>query len=125
MAESVGNFFVLDDRNGGTYNFSVTSVRTNNYIISPGIATSITLALLGSTLDRNLGFSPTPSSMTLTLSKVGGSAYFGSATLAILPQSPSVPEASSWAMWVIGVGGIGCMMRRRTRAYSAFAPPSL
>ena len=121
IAETVANFFTFNDGHSGTYNFSVASVLTTDYKVTAPTK-SITLYLLGTTLDANLAKSATPTSVTLQFNSTGGSAWSASSTLAVPPATPpSVPEPSTWALGVIGFGAMGFMMRRRTRTAVTFA----
>jgi hypothetical protein len=112
-AISLPNFFTFDDGSGGTYSFSATSVETLNYSVNPGVSTAISLYLLGTTLDSALGYTATPTSLTLSLNSTGGSLFSSSATLAIPPAGvASVPEPATWAFTVMGFGAMGAMLRR-------------
>lgn len=122
--QSIANFFTFADGTGIGHNFqfSVDSVKTINYADNPGVSSSISLYLLGSTIDSFLGYSATPTSLTLTFNSTGSSAYAASATLAVPPSRiPSVPEPATWAMTLIGFGAMGAALRRRPRTSVSFA----
>jgi hypothetical protein len=116
LADSVSNFFSFSDGVGGSYKFSVDSVTTLGYSVSPA-AKAVTLYLLGSTLDSSLGLDATPTSLTLSFNSTGGSPYSASATLAV-PPAPMVPEPATWGMMLVGFGAMGAMMRRRKTSVS-------
>ena len=121
ITQSLADFFVFNDGAGGTFNFSLDSVKTVSYAVS-STSSAIGLYLLGSTVDTNLGLDSTPTSLTLTFNSTNGSAYSGSATLAVPPATvPGVPEPATWAMTLIGFGAMGAAMRRRPRAAVTFA----
>lgn len=111
LSQSVSNFFTFDDAFGGSYSFSVSSVLTQSYAISPGVSQSFSLYLLGTTADANLGYAPTPTSLTLTFNQTGKSAFSASGTLAIPPEL--VPEPASWLMMIAGFGMTGAALRSR------------
>ena len=117
--QSIANFFTFADGTGHTFNFSLDSVKTVNYDNTPGVSSSISLYLLGSTVDTFLGYSPTATSLTLVFGSTGGSAYSAAATLAVPPAPiPSVPEPATWALTLIGFGAMGAALRRRPRVAS-------
>jgi len=121
LNQSVVNFFTFADNLGGNFQFSANSVKTVSYSNTPGVSSSFSLYLLGDTIDTFLGYTPTPTSLTLTFNSTGGSAYSASASLAV-PPAPSVPEPATWAMTLIGFGAMGAAMRRRPRVTNvAFA----
>jgi hypothetical protein len=120
LAQSLTNFFVFNDGAGGTYNFSVDSVQTKTYSVTPGVSSSFSLYLLGTTLDSFQGLAATPTSLTLSFNSTGGSPYGASATLAV-PPAGSVPEPISWAMMVGGFGLVGAAMRTNRRTAVTFA----
>ncbi|MBU1377841.1 MAG: PEPxxWA-CTERM sorting domain-containing protein [Alphaproteobacteria bacterium] len=41
------------------------------------------------------------------------------ANLVVVPPGGAVPEPSTWAMMVLGLGGVGALMRRRRMAFAA------
>ena len=117
--QSIANFFTFADGTGHTFNFSLDSVKTVNYDNTPGVSSSISLYLLGSTVDTFLGYSPTATSLTLVFGNTGNSAYSAAATLAVPPAPiPSVPEPATWALTLIGFGAMGAALRRRPRVAS-------
>jgi hypothetical protein len=120
--QSIANFFTFADGTGHNFQFSVDSVKTITYANTPGVSSSFSLYLLGSTIDSFLGYSATPTSLTLSFNSTGGSAYAASATLAV-PPAPigSVPEAATWAMMLVGFGAMGAALRRRPRTSISFA----
>ena len=118
--QSLSNFFVFNDGSGGTYNFSPTSVLTRTYAVQPGVTSSISLYVLGNTLDSKLALDPTPTSLTISFNSTGGSPYAASATLAIPPAGPGVvPEPTTWALLMVGFGMVGFSARRRRIALAA------
>lgn len=117
ISESIANFFTFADGTGHSFQFSVASAKTVSYSNNPGISSSFSLYLLGSTVDTFLGYTATPTSLTLSFNSTGGSPYSASATLAV-PPAPSVPEPATWAMTLIGFGAMGAAMRRRPRVSS-------
>lgn len=88
--QSIANFFTFADGTGHNFQFSVDSVKTTAYTNSPGVSSGFTLYLLGSTVDSFLGYSSTPTSLTLSFNSTGGSPYAASATLAVPPAPPPV-----------------------------------
>ena len=119
--QALANFFTFADGTGHNFQFSVASAKTVSYSNTPGVSSSFSLYLLGDTIDTFLGYTPTPTSLTLTFNSTGGSAYSASASLAV-PPAPSVPEPATWAMTLIGFGAMGAAMRRRPRVTNvAFA----
>jgi hypothetical protein len=106
LAESIADFFVFDDGHGGTYNFSVTSVNTLSYSVTPS-QTALALVLLGTTVNTNLGYDPTATSFTLSFNSTHKSPWSASATLGV----DSVPEPTSWALMLGGFGLIGGVLR--------------
>lgn len=114
--QSIANFFTFNDGTGHNFQFSVDSVTTTTWSNNPGVSSSFTLYLLGSTIDAFKGYDATPTSLTLSFNSTGGSAYAASATLAVPPAPiPSVPEPATWAMTLVGFGAMGAAMRRRQR----------
>ena len=116
--QTLADFFVFSDGQGGTYDFSLSSVYTKAYTNANG-SIAIALYLLGSTIDTNLGYTATDTSLTLTFNSTNGSAYSSSATLAVPPSGTGdVPEPATWAMTVLGFGAMGAALRRRPRVSS-------
>ena len=121
VAETLANFFTFADGQGGSYKFSLESVKTLSYVVTPGVSSSISLYLLGSTVDSFLGLGPTATSLTISLNSTGTSAFSAAATLAVPPAPiPSVPEPATWGMIVLGFGAMGAAMRRRQRTSVSF-----
>jgi hypothetical protein len=120
--QSIANFFTFSDGTGHSFQFSVDSVKTISYANTPGVSSSFSLYLLGDTIDSFLGYSATPTSLTLSFNSTGGSAYSASATLAVPPAPvPTVPEPATWALTLIGFGAMGAALRRRPRTSISFA----
>jgi len=117
LAQSLANFFVFNDGAGGTYNFSVDSVRTDTMMTSAA-SNSLSLYILGSTIDSHLNYAATPTSLTLGFNSTGGSPYSTSATLSVPPASMA-PEPVTWALMVGGFGAVGMALRRRPRLATA------
>jgi hypothetical protein len=106
LAQSLADFFVFEDGHGGTYNFSVTSVNTLSYSVTPS-QTALALVLLGTTVNTNLGYDPTATSFTLSFNSTKQSPFSASATLGV----DSVPEPTSWALMLGGFGLVGGVLR--------------
>jgi len=121
LAQSIANFFTFNDGTAHNFQFSVNSVKTLSYSNNPGVSSSFSLYLLGSTVDTFLGYAATPTSLTLSFNSTGGSAYSASATLAVPPAPLPTPEPATWAMTLIGFGAMGAMMRRRPQTSVSFA----
>jgi len=121
LSETLANFFTFNDGTFHNFQFSVSSVKTLTYSNIPGVSSSSSLYLLGSTLDTFLGYASTPTSLTLSFNSTGGSAYSASATLAVPPAPLPTPEPATWAMTLIGFGAMGAMMRRRPQTSVSFA----
>lgn len=47
--------------------------------------------------------------------------FFGNGTLTISPIAAAVPEPTTWAMMLIGFGGLGFAMRRRSKVRTTVA----
>ena len=94
IAQNVANFFTFSDAANGTYNFSVSSVETMSLTNQAGTTTSISLFVLGNTIDSNLNeTTPTPTSLTITANSTGPSSYSSSQTLAIPPSAHVAGDA--------------------------------
>ncbi|WP_254602107.1 PEPxxWA-CTERM sorting domain-containing protein [Sphingomonas bacterium] len=115
ISQVVNNFFSFADGSSGQYIFSLDSVTTTAYTVNPGVSQSFGLYLLGSTVDTNLGYTATPTSLTMTFNQTGNSGFSASGTLAV-PPAGSVPEPASWAMMVGGFGLLGATLRRKRTA---------
>jgi len=112
LAQTTADFFVFADGQGGTFNFSVASVLTRAFTDSPGITSSGTLYVLGTTIDAFLGdTTPTLTSFTVSFNSTGNSPYSSSLTLAVPPASLDVPEPMSLAL-LGGVLVFAGLMRR-------------
>lgn len=121
LAQNAPNFFSFDDGVGGRFNFTPLSAITRTFNVTPGLSSSISLLLLGNTVNTTRAFTPTPTSLTLSFNSTGGSAFSSSATLSIPPEGvAAVPEPASWAMMIMGTGLIGGAFRRRRKAIVRF-----
>lgn len=118
VANSISDFFVFNDGLGGTFNFSLASVQTMSYSVTPGVSESVGLYLLGSTVDATVPYDATLTSITLTINTTGNSAASSSGTLAV-PPAP-VPEAATWVMMVAGFGFVGLGLRSRRSTSVSF-----
>ena len=121
LVDSIANFFTFADGTGHNFQFSVDSVKTVSYSNIPGVSSSFSLYLLGTTVDTFLGYDPTATSLTLVFGNTGTSPYSFAATLAVPPAPLPTPEPATWAMSLIGFGAMGAMMRRRPRTSVSFA----
>jgi len=114
--QTIANFFTFADGTGHNFQFSLDSVQTISYANDPGVSTSISLYLLGTTVDTFLGYAPTATSLTLQFGSTRNSPYSANLTLAVPPAPiPSVPEPATWALTLIGFGAMGAALRRRPR----------
>jgi hypothetical protein len=121
LLDNVANFFTFSN-GADTFSFSVAKVKTISFANDPGVSSSFTLYLLGTTVDSLLGYEATDTSLTLQFSNTGTSAYSALATLAVPPaRVPGVPEPATWAMALMGFGAMGVAMRRRPRTSVSFA----
>ncbi len=111
------DFFLFADGSGGQYKFSVSSVTTQSFVNTANNK-GAQLYLLGTTLDSNLGFTATDTSLTLSFNSTGGSPFIGSATLS---TPPAVPEPATWAMALVGFAATGAALRRKQRTSVTFA----
>ena len=119
LNETLNDLFVFSDGAGGTFNFSATSVTTRTFANTPGITTSGSIYLLGTTLDSNLNLDATATSLTISFNSTGSSSYSSSATLAV-PPAPlpptDVPEPLSLALLGTGVLAAGVIRRATSKA---------
>jgi hypothetical protein len=77
--------------------------------------------LVGGTNDFEFVFIPTASTQTVQLFTIFANSNeippTGSLTITQSgPRTPAVPEPASWAMMLLGFGGVGVALRRRKRA---------
>ena len=92
---------------------------TYSYIVN-GVAGSITVPVAKST--TFLGFTSTSGPVSVAFSVAGGSGFGGANIELDVPQfiagdaiMGAVPEPATWAMMLLGFGGIGVAMRRRPK----------
>ena len=122
VSDAVSGFMSFADTTGGSFAFDVASVKTLGFTSNPGVSTSITLYLLGTASDANLGLTSAPTSETLTVNETGTSAFSASATIAQPPSLVSgVPEPVTWAMLLMGFGLTGAAVRLQARKQTALA----
>ena len=109
---AVSDFFSFSDGSGGSYDFSVDSVTTQNYSFTPA-STAVALYLLGSTTDASKGVAATPTSVTLQFSANGSSSFATSGSLSVPPtiSVSAAPEPGTWALMLGGVGILGGVLR--------------
>jgi hypothetical protein len=112
VTEALRDLFVFSDGAGGTFNFSADSVTTRTFANTPGLSTSGSLYLLGSTRDATLAADATPSSLTISFNSTGGSPFSSSATLAVPPEPFDIPEPATLALLGAGLLGTGVARRR-------------
>ena len=110
LPDVVANFMTFNDTTGGHFFFNVASAQTIAYSMTAS-STSITLYLLGTAGDSNLGLTAAPTSETLTINRTGNSAYSASASINA-PPTGAVPEPASWALMLVGFGAAGMVLRR-------------
>ena len=121
VPDAVTGFMSFADTTGGAFLFNVASVKTLSYATSAN-STSISLYLLGTASDANLGLTAAPASETLTVNKTGTSEFSASATIAAPPSIVSgVPEPTTWTMLLMGFGLAGAAVRLRARTQTALA----
>jgi hypothetical protein len=121
ITEAVPGFLKFVDSSGGDFVFNIASVQTLSFTSGPS-STTIGLYLLGSAGDSTLGLLSAPTSVTITANQTGASAYSASASIASPPSlSGGVPEPATWAMMLVGLGGIGATMRLRRKAVAVRA----
>ena len=113
--QTVTDFFRFADGMGGFYSFTPTSVTTRSFNVTPGVTSSISLFLLGDTINAMQGFDATPTSLTLSFNSTGDSAFSSSATLSI-PPAGAIPEPAAWALMIGGMGLVGGGLRFRKRS---------
>lgn len=124
--QTVSNFFSFNDGMGGQFNFTPLSATTRTFNVTPGVSTSISLLLLGNTVNTVRSFTPTPTSLTLSFNSTGASAFSSSSTLSIPPEMvAAVPEPAAWSMMIIGFGAVGGALRRRKKAIVRFSDRTL
>jgi len=103
----------------GDISFSASSISTISFTDAPGVSTTGALYLLG--FSSKTGFENTATSLTLTFNSTASSAFSASATLATPPAAiGDVPEPASWAMMLVGFGGIGAALRSRRKPAVSF-----
>ena len=111
-AETLTNFFSFDG-----FVYSASSVTTNSFVHTPGVASSATLYLLGTVADSALGYTATPASLSIQFNNTGVSAFSSALTLSVPPAGTgAVPEVASWAMMIAGFGAIGVALRHGKKA---------
>ena len=121
----------------GTYGTQIVSSSTASFDASVAGGTSVTVCAIAASCYQGTAGNFVPFSIALP-SSVFASLLSGSASLDIIQTSPyyvrygtptlridyttgAVPEPATWAMMLLGFGGIGFAMRRRRQALPQLA----
>lgn len=104
---------------GTSGNARATTVTGDTVVYTSSV---IPLASLGA--PRDFSFALTAISPAASINPVGGGiANFtatGSGNFSATPIT-GVPEPAGWALMIVGIGGLGAVLRRRRHTYGAFA----
>lgn len=120
--QTLTNLFVFGDGKGGRFDFSAFRAVTTAFAHRSGVSTSGSLVLYGFTSNPLRALDATASTLTITFNATGDSAFSSSATLATSLAEPTiaaVPEPTTWAMMLVGMGLVAGTARYRRRSVTA------